>query len=268
MSITELVHEAGLIAVIDTPVVDSVRSWALAVAAGGIRLLGIPVTLSDVTEIIDELTDESELHIGLSNVTEVEQISSAVAAGAEFVMTPVFEPTVIDAARARGITVIAGVMTPTEIMLAKRLGADLVAVHPGGALGIPYFEALKRQFDMPLLASGGLDVDSAPAFLEAGAYAAIVDRGLFPDHNDDSATQIITMRAEAMVEVCAEARGQRELATFGEPALDASISGDITSRVHQDEPRAESISIPVPERSSDIPTVPPDGAEDVDIEMF
>lgn len=60
---------------------------------------------------------------------------------------------------------------------------------------------------MPLLVSGNIDVENAPAFLELGAAAAMVDRNIFPEAADAAANQVITMRAVALTEVCADALG-------------------------------------------------------------
>src|SRR5690606_41786440 len=57
------------------------------------------------------------------------------------------------------------------------------------------------------LAAGGVDVENAPNFLEQGATAVVVDRGLFPDTHDPAAAQVIRARASALVELCAEALG-------------------------------------------------------------
>ena len=224
MSIVSDVLEHGLIAVIDAPIEERIVEWGLAVSKGGINLLGIPVTLSNVTEVLAELDDHGDLIVGISGVVDPSQVAMAVAAGAELVITPINDPAVIEAAKSRGLTVIAGAFTPNEIHIALRAGADLVSIHPIGAFGGErYFESIRRTFpDVPLLVSGGIDVENAPAFLELGAAAALVDRSVFPDDNDPSASQIITMRAVALTEVCADALGTPARVSFTD--LDRSSS--------------------------------------------
>jgi 2-dehydro-3-deoxyphosphogluconate aldolase/(4S)-4-hydroxy-2-oxoglutarate aldolase len=210
LSIVAHILEHGLIAVIDAPIEDAIVEWGIAVSQGGINVLGVPVTLANVTEVVSELDDEGDLIVGISGVIEPSQVAVAVAAGAELVITPVNDPEIIEAAKSRGLVVIAGALTPNEIQIARRAGADLISVHPVGAIGggERYFESIRRTFpEVPLLVSGNIDVENAPAFLELGAAAAMVDRNVFPEEADPAASQIITMRAVALTEVCADALG-------------------------------------------------------------
>ena len=82
------IREHGLIAVIDLPIAERVFDWGMAVSKGGIELLGIPATLPNVTEVISDL-DDANLTVGLTGVLRAEQVSIAVAAGAEFLITPI-----------------------------------------------------------------------------------------------------------------------------------------------------------------------------------
>ena len=204
----ERIREHGLIAVVDNPEKKQLFRWAVQASAGGIQLLGIPVWLPDVTEIASDLADEAGISVGVTDVVSAEQVSVALAAGADFLLSPVAEPSVLRTARDRGIVTIVGGATPTEVARAAAAGADFVTVFPVGVLGGPaYFEVLARQFkNVELLASGQVDVENAPAYLEAGATAAIVDRGVFPEADEPAALEIIRARAKALTEVCSHAR--------------------------------------------------------------
>lgn len=210
MSTVAAILEQGLIAVIDAPIEDRLFEWAMAASQGGIRLLGIPVSLEGVTEIASDLADEAGLIVGISDIREADQLSIAIAAGAQLVMSPVVDWAIIEQAKMRNLTVIAGAFTPSEVHTAFMAGADLVSLHPVGVVGNgeAYFDKVRRSFaGKPLLVSGGISVENAPSFLELGADAAIVDTGVFPTTPDASAIEVITMRATALCEVCAEARG-------------------------------------------------------------
>ena len=268
MSIVAHILENGLIAVIDAPIPERIVEWALAVSRGGINAIGIPVTLPNVTQVVSELDDEDNLIVGISGVIDPEQISVAVAAGAELVITPVTDPEVIGAAKVRGLTVIAGALTPNEVQIARRAGADMISIHPVGAMGRgeAYFRSIRRTFPtIPLLVSGNIDVENAPSFLELGAAAAIIDRGVFPDTNDPAASEVITMRAVALGEVCADALGTPARISF----TDVRMSGEVSpsSRLP---PRNEDLSaaidaalaassdeesIPIEEETTDISVI-------------
>ncbi len=196
---------------------ERVFAWAMAVSKGGIQLLAVPACLPNVTEVVSDLDDVEDLVVGISGVLQPEDVSIAVAAGGEFLITPVVDEEIISAATRRGLVTIVGATTATEVQRALRAGADLVSIHPVGALARPeaYFESLSRTFDgHPLAVSGGIDVESAPALLEAGAAVALVDRGVFPDSSDPEALDIITMRAVGLVEVCAEVLGMPKRSSF------------------------------------------------------
>jgi 2-dehydro-3-deoxyphosphogluconate aldolase/(4S)-4-hydroxy-2-oxoglutarate aldolase len=206
----DLIREHGLIAVVNAPMENHLFDWAVAVGKGGIKLLGIPVTYPRVTEVTADLADEANLCVGVFGVVHADQIPIAVAAGAAFVLSPVCDVEIIRAAKHRGLTVIAGAATPTEIVRCSGASPDLVTIFPSKALGGPtYFEAVAPQFpDVPLAAAGGVDVESAPSYLEAGAVAAVVDSGVFPRDADPAATEVITMRALALTEICADVMGR------------------------------------------------------------
>lgn len=206
----ERIRNEGLIAVVDADVGDHLFEWAIAVAKGGVKLLGVPAWLENVTEVTSDLADEAGLAVGIFGVVSAEQVSLALAGGASFILSPIVDEGVVGAAKERGIAVIAGAATPTEVARGAALGADQVSVFPAGAFGGPDYVAMLHQHfpGVDLLAAGGVDVENAPAFLEAGAAAAIVDRGVFPDSSEPAALEVITARAEALSEVCAEVVGR------------------------------------------------------------
>ncbi|MFH1812030.1 MAG: bifunctional 4-hydroxy-2-oxoglutarate aldolase/2-dehydro-3-deoxy-phosphogluconate aldolase [Pseudomonadota bacterium] len=197
------IAERGLIAVVDTPDPDRLLRSAQALVRGGIRLLGIPATLDDVVDVAGELAEDSNLILGMSRVNSTEQVSLAMMASAQFVLSSFYDEEFARMARDRGMVVIVGAATPTEVVVASR-ASDLVNVFPAQALGGPdYLATLRAHFPhIPLVVSGGVNVDSAPSYLEAGALAVIVDQGLVPEDDDATSGEVIEARAMAMVEVC------------------------------------------------------------------
>jgi len=143
--------------------------------------------------------------VGISDVVTQEQVSIALAADASFVLSPICDRDLVQKCRDRGLVMIAGAATPGEVVVAARRFPHLIAVFPAGALGGPrYLKLLAKQLpEIPLVASGGVDVDSAPDYLQAGAVAIIVDTGLFPEHPDPETVKIVATRAAALLEVCA-----------------------------------------------------------------
>jgi len=119
-------------------------------------------------------------NVGAGTVTSVEILEKALRAGATFIVTPAVVPDVIRACVERKIPIMPGAMTPTEILTAWKLGATLVKVFPADQLGPGHIKALKAPFpEIPLMPTGGVTVETLPAFKKAGADAFGVGGPLF-----------------------------------------------------------------------------------------
>ena len=119
-------------------------------------------------------------NVGAGTVTTLETLDRALKAGATFIVTPAVVPDVIQACVQRKIPVMPGAMTPTEILGAWRLGATMVKVFPADQLGPGHIKAVKAPFpEIPLMPTGGVTVETLPAFKKAGADAFGVGGPLF-----------------------------------------------------------------------------------------
>jgi 2-dehydro-3-deoxyphosphogluconate aldolase/(4S)-4-hydroxy-2-oxoglutarate aldolase len=119
-------------------------------------------------------------NVGAGTVTTVETLDRALKAGATFIVTPAVVPDVIQACVQRKIPVMPGAMTPTEILSAWRMGATMVKVFPADQLGPGHIKAVKAPFpEIPLMPTGGVTVETLPAFKKAGADAFGVGGPLF-----------------------------------------------------------------------------------------
>jgi len=120
-------------------------------------------------------------YLGMGTVRNLDEAERAVAAGAMFLVTPNLDEQVMGYARARGIPIIVGALTPTEVYRAWSGGADMVKVFPCAALGgASYIRELRGPFDrIPLVAVGGVTADNVPAYFAAGAAAVGASSSLF-----------------------------------------------------------------------------------------
>lgn len=119
-------------------------------------------------------------NVGAGTVTTIETLDRAIKAGATFIVTPAVVPDVIQACVQRKIPVMPGAMTPTEILSAWRMGATMVKVFPADQLGPGHIKAVKAPFpEIPLMPTGGVTVETLPAFKKAGADAFGVGSPLF-----------------------------------------------------------------------------------------
>lgn len=150
---------------------DRFRPVAEVLVANQISLVEVtltsPAALQTIAELAKGLTDAV---IGAGTVTDAESAAGAMDAGARFLVTPTVEKGVLDHASERGVPVICGAMTPTEILTAWRRGAAAVKVFPASAHGPSYLRAIRAPLPhVPLVPTGGVQLDEIAQYLDAGA---------------------------------------------------------------------------------------------------
>jgi 2-dehydro-3-deoxyphosphogluconate aldolase / (4S)-4-hydroxy-2-oxoglutarate aldolase len=129
-------------------------------------------------------------------------MGEAIASGAQFLFTPHVSPALIEMAIAAQIPIIPGALTPTEIVTAWQAGATCVKVFPIQAMGgAEYLRSLRAPLgDLPLIPTGGVTVENARTFLEAGAIAVGLSGQLFPQAAIEQADwQAITAQVQRLV---------------------------------------------------------------------
>jgi 2-dehydro-3-deoxyphosphogluconate aldolase/(4S)-4-hydroxy-2-oxoglutarate aldolase len=175
--------EVGIVPVIRARSAGVLIDLAKALMAGDVPIAEVTLTVPGAIDGIRRLvqTFGETLLVGVGSVTRAAQADEAVAAGAQFIVTPILVPEVIEAARRHGKVVIPGAFTPTEIFQAHTLGADVVKVFPASVGGPAYFKAILAPMPfLRLMPTGGVDLSTAAAFIKAGAVtlgagAALVD---------------------------------------------------------------------------------------------
>ncbi|MBH5319106.1 bifunctional 4-hydroxy-2-oxoglutarate aldolase/2-dehydro-3-deoxy-phosphogluconate aldolase [Paenibacillus sp. GSMTC-2017] len=171
---------------------------------GGIRLMEITMNTAGAASMIDRWRTHfgDEASIGAGTVIDVELAKEAVAAGAQFLISPNLDEEVIAYGRERGVSVWPGVMTPTEIVKAWKAGADAVKLFPMGTLGIGYLKEIRAPLgDIPILATGGVDLHNIKEYFHAGANAVGMGGKLVPmDSIREGKYEIVTERARAFVD--------------------------------------------------------------------
>ncbi|MEM6641826.1 MAG: bifunctional 4-hydroxy-2-oxoglutarate aldolase/2-dehydro-3-deoxy-phosphogluconate aldolase [Bacteroidota bacterium] len=137
----------------------------------GIRVLEITSNTPGFTEEIRSARKRHpEAIIGAGTITDVEKAELAMSAGAQFLVTPNVQAEVAAFAAKRNTVLLIGALTPTEIMMASDMGADIVKLFPADNMGIDYMKAVLAPLDqVPLFAVGGISNQNAKAWLDAGA---------------------------------------------------------------------------------------------------
>ncbi len=167
--------EDRLVAVIRTSTPETAETAARAMAAAGVRLIEITLTVPDAFELIAKLATDRELAergavIGAGTVLSGTQAEESLLAGARFVVSPALVPEMIEAARARDAMSMPGTMTPSEMVRAADLGADYIKVYPLATIGGPDFITNVRRAlqHLPLVATGNVELAEIPAYFKAG----------------------------------------------------------------------------------------------------
>lgn len=179
--VAESFVRAPVVGVVRTSSREEAATVARAFIEGGLELIEITFTVPGATDLVRELrsarsgvtSGSGPPWIGMGTVTSTARAREALDAGAEFVVTPNTKPPVAELVRDAGVFLVAGALTPTEIVEARDAGADLVKVFPLPPVGGPVYLSVVRGplGDVPMLASGGFDVDEIPAYRDAGAVA-------------------------------------------------------------------------------------------------
>ena len=114
----------------------------------------------------------AEACVGMGTVLDVESAHRVLDAGADFVVSPAFQPDVVSAVMARGVLMGPGAATPSEAVAAWNMGVPIVKLFPIGALGIDYFSAIFGPLKhMTFMCNGAINDQNARDFIRAGAVA-------------------------------------------------------------------------------------------------
>ena len=156
---------------------------ASAVAAGGIQFIEITWNTDKAAELIAELRSEfPTFSIGTGTLLNLEQLQQAIDCGAQFLFTPHTDVAMIKTAVDAGVPIVPGAFSPTEILTAWQAGATCVKGFPISALGgAAYLPSLQGPLGhIPLIPTGGVTLENAKVFIDAGAIAVGLAGELFP----------------------------------------------------------------------------------------
>jgi 2-dehydro-3-deoxyphosphogluconate aldolase / (4S)-4-hydroxy-2-oxoglutarate aldolase len=205
---------AGLIPVLRARSAAEALAVVEAMVAGGISVVEVTMTVPGAIGVLRELARlyAGELLLGSGTVTDVAQCAATIEAGAAFVVSPSLHLDVIAKTKELGKVSIPGALTPTEAITAWNAGADFVKIFPCSAVGgASYLKALKAPFpQMRLIPTGGVTLETASSFLEAGAAALGVGSDLVNVAAIAAGKpEVVTIAARAYLRVIAESRAKK-----------------------------------------------------------
>jgi 2-dehydro-3-deoxyphosphogluconate aldolase / (4S)-4-hydroxy-2-oxoglutarate aldolase len=167
--------EVGIVPVVRAESKEQAIAAARAVCAGGIPIVEVTMTVPDAIEAIRMLSETmpGDVLIGAGTVLDADTARKCFEAGAQFLVSPIFDAETIALAQGMGKLTMAGALTPNEVVAAWKSGTDFVKIFPCGNLGgAGYIKALKAALpQVPMIPTGGVNLDTAAQFLAAGAAA-------------------------------------------------------------------------------------------------
>jgi 2-dehydro-3-deoxyphosphogluconate aldolase / (4S)-4-hydroxy-2-oxoglutarate aldolase len=166
--------DSGIVAIIRGPEGRLLADVAEALVAGGVEVMEVTFTVPQAHRVLEQVADRlgDKILLGAGTVLDTETARIALLAGAEFIVTPVVRPAVIELCRRYDKLVLPGALTPTEVLTAWEAGADIVKVFPSEVTGPAYLKALHGPLpQVRLMPTGGVNLETAASFLKAGACA-------------------------------------------------------------------------------------------------
>ena len=187
------IDASGIVAIVRGPFLPRIDAVVEALIAGGVRAIEISLTSPKAEEQIERAaaTAGPRASIGAGTVIEARQVDAVFRRGATFIVSPIVERLVIEAALERSMLAIPGAYTPTEVMTAVRFGAQAVKLFPADTIAPAFLRAM-------LAPLPGLKLERAEAYAAAGAWAVGVGSPLLSAPVDPDE---ITLRAARFVRV-------------------------------------------------------------------
>jgi 2-dehydro-3-deoxyphosphogluconate aldolase/(4S)-4-hydroxy-2-oxoglutarate aldolase len=207
--------EGGVVAIGRRLDPGTVARIADGLLGGGVRAFELTLNEPEADalaaiEVVARHAAGSPLAIGAGTVLSIEAAERAVSAGASFLVMPHTDPALVSWAAARGIPSFPGALTPTEILAAWRAGATAVKLFPASVAGPAFVREFRGPFpDIPLLPTGGITLETAPAFIRAGAVAIGLGSWLTGDGTPAGIAERAALAVAAVTEARAEARSAR-----------------------------------------------------------
>jgi 2-dehydro-3-deoxyphosphogluconate aldolase/(4S)-4-hydroxy-2-oxoglutarate aldolase len=203
--------DCGVVAIVRFDRSEELVEAARAIKAGGVDVIEFTMTTPNALSIIAASAEEfgEEVLLGAGTVLDPETARAAILSGARYIISPTLNPRVIELCHRYGVIVVPGAFTPTEILTAWELGADMVKVFPAAAVGPGYIKDILSPLpQVKLLPTGGVSLSNVAQFIKAGATAvaaggSLVDKKAVAERDFARLTEM----AGNFVKAIREARG-------------------------------------------------------------
>ena len=210
MDLVQRLTDPGVIAILRTDNSDKLLDAIQALVAGGIKAVEVTMTTPAALKVVGQARAAlgDKIAMGVGSVLDSETARQAMLEGAQFVVTPVVRPSVIEICNRYGAPIACGAMTPTEALTAHELGADFVKIFPAENLGPSYMKSILAPLPMlQLIPTGGVTPQNVPEYFKAGCAAVGAGSTLLTKDIFESANwPALSMRAAEFVAAAWKAR--------------------------------------------------------------
>jgi 2-dehydro-3-deoxyphosphogluconate aldolase/(4S)-4-hydroxy-2-oxoglutarate aldolase len=164
------ISDSGVVAVVRLEDEKNLDNLIASLKSGGVTTIEITMTCPQPLALIRKLSKDKELLVGAGTILNDREAKAAIEAGAEFIVSPIFNLGMIAKVHEYDKVMVPGAFSPTEIFNAHEAGADAVKVFPAGNLGASYFKAIRGPLPfLEITPTGGVDIDNAAEFIKNGA---------------------------------------------------------------------------------------------------
>ena len=209
-AILQQIEDVGLVAIIRANAASGLVETCQALAEGGVTVAEITMTTPGALEAIATAKAQlgDRMLVGVGSVLDADTVDRAVEAGAEFVVSPIFKPEIIESAHRHGKPCFCGAFTPTEVLLAFEAGSDVVKVFPANHNGPRFFkDILAPMPHLKLTPTGGVSLETLADWFAAGARCVGVGSSLVrKDLIEKQDWSALTRLARQYVDAVADAR--------------------------------------------------------------
>lgn len=210
--VLQRMKEDCLIAVIRAKNKEQGEKLVDSIIKGGINFIEITMTMDEgnpvefIAFLAQKYKDNPKIVIGAGTVLDPETARLVILAGANYVVSPAFNPETIKLCNRYRVPVLPGVMSPTEAIMALEAGCDVIKLFPGNILGPAAISTYKGPLPQgEFMPSGGVDVDNVDKWLKAGAYAVGTGSSLTKGAKTGD-FEAVEAKAREFVEVVKKAR--------------------------------------------------------------
>ena len=198
MNLMDGIKREKIIVVLRAPSVDEGIERAEKVISLGLKLIEVTFTVPNADRVLKELSEKhQDIVFGAGTVLSPDECERAISSGAKFVVSPHLDEEISECASEKSVPYFPGVMTPTEVVKALKMGRDILKLFPSSTLGVKYMKALSGPFpNVRFIPTGGVNPENFCDWIRAGSVAVGVGSFIFKGDIEENVKALLRAREE------------------------------------------------------------------------